>query len=161
LLSKNLKIKIYRTIILPVVPYGCETWSLTLREERRLRVFESRVWRRVFGSKRDEVTGEWRKLHNEELRDLYSLPNIVRVVKSRRMRWAGHVARLREGRSGHRVLVGKPEGKRPLGRPRRRWEDNIKMDLRKVGEGGDWMELAQDRDRWRALVNTVMNLRVP
>ena len=95
LLSKNLKI--YRTIILPVVLYGCETWSLTLREERTLRVFENRVLRRVFGSKRDEVTGEWRKLHNEELRDLYSLPNIVRVVKSRRMRWAGHVA---QGSSG-------------------------------------------------------------
>jgi len=161
LLSKNLKIKIYRTIIMPVVLYGCETWSLTLREERRMRVFENRVLRRVFGSKRDEVTGEWRKLHNEELRDLYSLPNIVRVVKSRRMKWVGHVARMREGRVVHRVLVGKPEGKRPLGRPRRRWEDSIKMDLREVGGVGDWMELAQDRDRWRALVNTVMNLRVP
>jgi len=132
-----------------------------LREERRLRVFENRVLRRVFRPKRDEVTGEWRKLHNEELRDLYSLPNIVRVVKSRRMRWAGHVARMWEGRSVRRVLVGKPEGKRPLGRPRRRWEDNIKMDLREVGRGGDWMELAQDRDIWRALVNTVMIFRVP
>ena len=129
LLSKKLKIKLYRTIILPVVLYGCETWSLTLKEERRLRVFENRVLRKVFGPKRDEVTGEWRKLHNEELSDLYSLPNIVRVVKSRRMRWAGHVARMGEGRGVHRVLVGKPEGKRPLGRPRRKWEDNIKMDL--------------------------------
>ena len=117
--------------------------------------------RRVFGLKRDEVTGEWRKLHNEELRDLYSLPNIVWVLKSRRMRWAGHVARIVEGSGVHRVLVGKPEGKRPLGRPRRRWEDNIKMDLQEVGVGGDWMELAQDRDRRRALVNTVMNFRVP
>jgi len=133
LLSKNLKIKIHRTVILPVVLYGCETWSLTLREERRLRVFENRVVRRVFGSKRDEVTGERRKLHNEELRDLYVLPNIVRVVKSRRMRWAGHVARMGEGRGVHRVLVGKPERKRPLGRPTHRWEDNIKMDLREVG----------------------------
>ena len=138
------------------------TWALTLREERRLRVFESRVLRRVFGPKRDEVTGEWRKLHNEELSDLYSLPNIVRVVKSRRMRWVGHVARMGEGRGVHRVLVVKPEGKRPLGRPRRRWEDNIKMDLREVGGGcGDWMDLAQDRDRWRTLVSTVRNLRVP
>ena len=118
--------------------------------------------RRVFGPKRDELTGKWRKLHNEELRDhLYSLPNTVQVVKSRRMRWAGHVARMGEGRGVHRVLVGKPEGKRPLGRPRRRWEDNIKMDLREVGGGGDWMELAQDRDRWQALVNKVMNLQVP
>ena len=115
---------------MPVVLYGCETWSPTLREKRRLRVFENTVLRRVFEPKRDEVTGEWRKLHNEELSDLYSLPNIVRVVKSRRMRWAGHVARM--GERVHRVLVGKPERKRPLGRPRRRWEDNIKMDLQEV-----------------------------
>jgi len=108
------------------------------------------------------VTGEWRKLHNEELSDLYSLPNIVRVVKSRRIRWAGHVARMGQGRGMHRVLLGKPEGKRPLGRPRRRWEDNIKMELQEVGRGwGDWMELVQDRDRWRALVSTVMNFWVP
>ena len=106
LLSKNLKIKIYRTIILPVVLYSCEIWSLTLREERRLRMFENRLLRRVFGPKRDEVTGEWKKLHNEELNNLYSLPNIVRVMKSRRMRWAGHVARMGEDRGVHRVLVG-------------------------------------------------------
>ena len=120
LLSKKFKIKIYRTIILPVVLYGCETWSLTLREERRLRVFENKVLRRAFGPKRDEVTGEWRKLLNEGLSDLYSLPNIVRVVKSRRMRWAGHVALMGQGRGVYRVLIGKPEGKRQLGRPRRR-----------------------------------------
>ena len=105
-LARYLKIKIYRTVILPVVLYGCETWSLTLREERRLRVFENRVLRRVFGPKRAEVTGEWRKLHNEELNDLYSLPNIVRVVKSRRMKWAGNVARMGQDRGVHRVLVG-------------------------------------------------------
>jgi len=146
---------------LPVVLYGCETWSLTLREERRLRVFENRVLRKVFGPKRDEVTGKWRKLHNEELNDLYSLPNIVWVVKSRRMRLAGHVARMGEDRGVHRVLVGKLEGKRPLGRPRLRWESNIKLDLQEVGGGrGDWMELAQDRDRWQALVGTVRDFRV-
>jgi len=133
LLSKNLKIKIYRTIILPVVLYGCETWSLTLREEHRLRVFENRVLRRIFGPKRNEVTGKWRKLHNEELNNLYCSPNIVRVIKSRRMRWAGHVARMGEGTGVYRVLVRKPEGRRPLGGPRRRWEDNIRMGLREVG----------------------------
>jgi len=106
--------------------------------------------------------GEWRKLHNEELSDLYSLPSVVRVVKSRRMRRAGHVAHMGEGRGVYRVLVGIPEGKRPLGRPRRRWKYNIKMDLQEVGGScGDWMELAQDSDRWRALVGTVRNLRVP
>ena len=114
------------------------------------------------GLRRDGVTGEWRKLHNEELNDLYSSPNIVRVIKSRRKRWVGHVARMEEGRGVHKVLVGKPEGKRPLGRPRRRWEDNIKMDLEEGGRGcRDWMELAKDRDRWRALVSTVMNFWVP
>jgi hypothetical protein len=128
LISKNLKIKIYRTVILPVVLYGCQTWSLTLGEEQILRVFQNRVLRKVFGPKREE-DGSWRKLHNDELHGLYSSPNIVRVIKSRRMRWARHVARMGEGR----VLVGKPEGKRPLGKPRRRWEDNIKMDLRGIG----------------------------
>jgi hypothetical protein len=108
------------------------------------------------------VTGEWKKLHNEELNDLYSLTNIVRVVKWRRMRWAGHVAHMGEDRGVHRVLVGKPEGNSPLGRPRRRWEDNINMNLQEVGGGNeDWMELAQDRDRWRAFVGTVRDIRVP
>ena len=116
---------------------------------------------RIFGPRRDEVTGEWRELQNEELNVLYTSPIIVRVIKSRRMSWAGHVARMEARRGVYRGLVGKPEGKRPLWRPRRRWEDNIKMDLQ-VGYGGiDWMELAHDRDRWRALVNAVMNLRVP
>jgi len=133
-----------------------------LREERRLRVFENRVLRRIFGPRRDEVTGEWRRLHNEELNDLYSSPNIVRVIKSRRMRWAGHVARMGEERGVYRVLVGKPEGKRQLGRPRRRWVDNIRTYLQEVGCGYmDWIGLAQDRDRWRTLVSAVMNLRVP
>jgi hypothetical protein len=148
--------------ILPVVLYGCETWSLTLREEHRLRVFENRVLRRILGPKRDEVMGEWRKLHNEELHDLYSLPSIIRIIKSWRMRWAGHVARMVEKRNVYRLLVGKPEGKRPLGRPRHRWMDNIRMDLGEVGWGDvDWIGLSQDRNRWRALVNSVLNLRVP
>ena len=118
--------------------------------------------RRIFEPKGDEVTVEWRKLHNEEFNDLYPSPNIVRVVKSRRMRWAGHVARMGERRGVYRFLVGKSEGKRPLGRPRLRWEDNNKMDLQDVGcEVMDWIDLAQDRDRWRAFVNAVMKLRVP
>jgi hypothetical protein len=121
LLSKNIKIRIYKTTISPVVLYECETWSLKLREEHRLRVFENRVLRRKFGPRRDDVTGDWMKL-----------------------------------------LVGKPEGKKPLGRPRRRWVDRIKIDLKEIGwDGMDWVELAQDRDQWRALVNTMMNLRVP
>jgi hypothetical protein len=119
-LSRNLKVKIYETIIIPVVFYGCETWSLALREELRMRVFENRVLRRIFGPKRDEVTGEWRKMHNEELHNLYSSPDLIRQIKSRRIRWAGHVARMGEGRNVYKVLMGKPEGKRPLGRPRRR-----------------------------------------
>jgi len=162
LLSKNLKIKIYRNIILPAVLYGCETWSLILREERKLRVFENMVLRRIFEPRRDEVTGEWRRLHNEEPDDLYSSPNIVRAIKSRRMRWAGHVARMGEERVVYRVLVGRTEGRIPLGRPRRRWVDNIRTDIQEVGCGYmDWIGLGQDRDRWRTLLSAVMNLRVP
>ncbi|KAJ4440235.1 hypothetical protein ANN_08374 [Periplaneta americana] len=160
LLSKNLKVRIYKTVILPVVLYGCETWTITLREEHRLRVFENKVLRKIFGAKRDEVTGEWRKLHNAELHALYSSPDIIRNIKSRRLKWAGHVARMGESRNAYRVLVGRPEGKRPLGRPRRRWEDNIKMDLREVGyDDRDWINLAQNRDRWWAYVRAAMNLR--
>ena len=117
--------------------------------------------RRIFGPRRDEVTGEWRRFPNEELNDLYSSHNIVRAIKSRRMRWAGHVARMGEDRGMYRVLLGKPEAKRPLGRPRRRWVDNIRTDLQEVGCWYmDWIGLVQDRDRWRALVSAVMNLRV-
>jgi hypothetical protein len=127
-----------------------------------LRVFENRVLRRIFGPTRDEVTGGWRKLHNEELHGLYSSPSIIRIIKARRMRWVGHVARMGDARGAYNILVGRPEGRRPLGRPRRRWEDNIKMGLREIGFGDvDWIHLAQDRDMWRAVVNTVMNLRVP
>jgi hypothetical protein len=125
-----------------------------------LRVFENTVLRRIFGPKRDEVTGGWRKLHNDELHGLYSSPSIVSVIKARRMRWVGHVARMGEVRGAYNILVGRPEGRRPLGRPKRRWKD-IKIDLMEAGFGDvDWINLAQDRDRWRALVNTVMNLRV-
>jgi hypothetical protein len=128
LLSKSIKIRIYKIIIFPVVLYGCETWSLTLREEHRLRVFE----------------------------------NMVRVIKSRKMRWVGHVARMREKRNVHRILVGKPEGKRPLGTPRSRWVNNIKMALRETEwDGMDCIDLAQDRNKWMALVNTEIDLRVP
>ncbi|KAJ4448308.1 hypothetical protein ANN_10323 [Periplaneta americana] len=148
--SKNLKVGIYKTDILPVVMYGCETWALTLREEPRLRMFENKVLRKIFGAKR-EVTGEWRKLHNAELHALYSSRDIIRNIKSRRLRWAGHVARMGESRNAYRVLVG---------RPRRRWEYNIKMDLREVGyDDRDWIKLAQDRARWRAYVRAAMNLR--
>jgi hypothetical protein len=130
LLSRNLKVKIYKTIILPVVLYGCETWFLTLR------MFENRVLRRIFGPKKVEVTGEWRKMKNGELHNLFSSPDIVRQVKSRRMRWAGHVAHMGEGRNVYRVLVEKPEGKSPLERPRHKLEDGIKMDFREIGWGG-------------------------
>jgi hypothetical protein len=125
-------------------------------------VFENRVQGRQFGSKRDEVIGSWRKLHNEELHNLYSSPSIIRMIKSKIMRWAGHVARMEDKRKTYMILVGKPEGKRPLGRPRYRWVDNITMDLREMGWGGmDWIDLAQDRDQWRALENMVINHRVP
>ena len=125
-------------------------------------MFKNMVLRRIFGPRREKETGEWSRLHNEELNDLYASPNIVRVIKSRRMRWAGHVACMGEEKGVYRVLVGKSEGKRPLGRPRRRWVDNIKMDLQEVGCGYmDWIGLAQDRDRWRTLVSAVMNLGVP
>jgi hypothetical protein len=161
-MSKNLKMRMCNTIILSVILYGCEIWSLTLREGHRLRVFENDLLRRLFGPKRDEVTGGCRNLHNKELRELYSSQSIIRIIKSRRMRWVGHVARMGEKRSAYRLLVGKPEGKRPLGRPILRWVDNIKMDLLEIGWGRvDWIGLAQDRNKWKALVNAVMNLRVP
>jgi hypothetical protein len=125
-----------------------------------MRVFENRVLRRIFGPKRDDVTGDWRKLHNDELHNLYSSPNIIRIIKSRRSKLAGQLARMGETKNAYRILVGKPERKRPLGRPRSMWVENIKMGLREIGwDGMDWIELAQDRDQWRALVNTVRNLR--
>jgi hypothetical protein len=133
LLPKNAKIRIYKTVVLSVVLYACETWSLTLREEHSLRVLENRVLRRIFGPTRDEMTEGSRQLHNEELHNLYSSPNTIRIIKPRRMRWARHAARIGAKRNAYRILVGKLEGKRPLERRRRRWGDNIKMDLRERG----------------------------
>ncbi|KAJ4431501.1 hypothetical protein ANN_20099 [Periplaneta americana] len=132
----------------------CQVYGQAV-EEQRLRVFENKVLRKIFGARRDEITGEWRKLHNAELHALYSSPGIIRNIKSRRLRWAGHVAHMGESRNAYRVLVGRPERKRHLERPRRRWEDNIKMVLREVGyDDRDWINLAQDRDRWRAYVSS-------
>ena len=139
--SINLKIKIYKTIILPVVLYGCETWSLTLREECRLMVFENRTLR----------------LHNEELHSLYRSFNIVRAIKSRRLRWAGHIGRMEDVRSVFKIWTGKAAGKRPLGRPRRRSKDNIRMDHKEIGISlGNWVDLAQESYYWRALVNVAV-----
>jgi hypothetical protein len=129
-----IKTEIYKSIILPGL-CGCETWSLTLREEHGLRVFENRVLRRIFRPKRDEVTGGWRKLHNGELHDLYSSPDVIRVSKSSKMKWVGHVARMGEMRNAYKILVGKPEGKRPLGRRKRCWEGDVKMSLMEIGLG--------------------------
>jgi hypothetical protein len=139
---KNVKVRIYKAIVLPLVLYGCETWSLTLWEEQGEQDAEENIW-----VKRDGVMGGWRNLHNEELRNLYSLPSIIRIIKSQGMRWAGNVARMGEKRNACRLFIVKPEGKRPLGRPRRRWIDNIKMD---------WTGLV-----WLRIGNTVMNLQVP
>jgi hypothetical protein len=135
LFSRNVKVKIYKTIILPVVLYGCQTWSFILREQHRLRVYENRVLRRTFGPKRDEVLREWRKLHSEELHKLYSSTNIIRQIEERKIRLVGHVARMGEDRKVYRVLVGTLEGKRPSVRPRHRWKDGIKMDLGETGWG--------------------------
>jgi hypothetical protein len=136
-------------------------FGLTLGEEHRLRVFENRVLR-IFGPKSDKVTGDWRKLHSEELHNVYSSRNIIRMIKSKWMRWGGNIVRIVEKRNVYTILVGKPEGKRPLGRPRRKWVDNIKIDHTEIGwDCMDWIDLAQDRDQWRAILKTVMNLLVP
>jgi hypothetical protein len=153
--------KICKTIILPVVLYGCEAWSLTLKEERRLRVLENRILRRIFGPKRDEK-GLWRRIHNDELHGLYRSPNIVRVIKSRRLRLTSHVARTEEGRSAFKSLTDTLARKRPLGRPRPRWEDNIRMDLKEIDfNTRNWVDSAQDKAYWRALMNAALNLLAP
>jgi hypothetical protein len=144
-------------MILPFVVFEFEAWSFTLSEECRLKMFTKKVLRRIFGPRRDEVTGEWRRLHNDKLYAVCSSPNIVQVIKSRR-RWEGHVVCMAERRGAYRVLMEKPEGRTSLGR----WEDNIKKDHGEVRHGGmDWIDLAQDRDRWLALVNAIMNVLVP
>jgi hypothetical protein len=136
-LSKNIKDRIYKkAIILPVILHWCGTWSLTLREEHKLSVFENMVLRRIYGPKRDEMAGDWRKFHNEELHKLCFSSSIIRTIKSERMRWIGHLERMGKKKNTHRILVGKPEGKRPLGRPKCRWGHNIKMDLKEM-EWGD------------------------
>jgi hypothetical protein len=150
LISKNLKIRIYKTVILPVVLCGCETWSIASRKEHGLRVFENRMLRKIFGPRREEDRS-WRKLNNDELLSLHSSPNVVRVTESRKMRWAGHVALKGEGRDVYRFFVGRFESKRPLGRPRRRWEDNIKMDPREIGIEANWIPLAQAGSNGRLL----------
>ena len=134
--SKNIMIKTFRSVILSLVLYGCETWSFTLREEHRLMVFESMVLRKIFGSKRVEVRGHWRRLHKDGLYALYSSTNIIRVIKSRRVIWAGTFSMYGDRRGAYRVLVGRPYGRRPLGRHGHRWEDNITMDLQEMGLGG-------------------------
>jgi len=162
LLSTNTKINTYITIILPDVLYGCDIRLLTLREECMLRDFENRVLRRIFGLKRDEVTREWRKLHNEELNNQYSLPNIIPVTKLRRMRWVGARSMYGGEEKCMRCVGVETWGKSPLGRPRHRWKDNIKMDHQEVGWGGmDWINLAQDRVKWWEVVNVIINLHVP
>jgi hypothetical protein len=152
----------YTIIILPLVLYWCETWSLVLEEKRRLRVFENKVLRRIYGPKGDGVRGDRRKLHKEKFNDLYCTPNTFRAIKLRIMGWAELVVRMRKRKGVYRVVVGIPEGQKPIGRPGRRWKDIIKMDFQDVGYGGmEWIDLAQDRDRWQAFLNAVMNFRVP
>jgi hypothetical protein len=146
MLSKNIKIRIFTIIILPVVLYGCETGYLTVRVEHKMRVIESIILRRIFGPKGDKVTGGWTKLHNEDLHNLYSSPNIIRIIKTRRMKWAGHMVRIGTERNVYGLFVRKPEGKRPLEKPRCRWIDNIKIDLLETGlDVVDWIGQPQDR----------------
>jgi hypothetical protein len=141
---------------------GCETWTLTLGEEHTLKVFENRRLRRIFGLKRVEMLGDWRKLDNKAVHNLDSLLHIIRVIKSRSMRWTGHVACMWEKINAYRILMGNPERKRLLERPKRKWEDHIKLDLREIGKGGmDWVNLIQDWDLWKTLVNMAVNLWVP
>jgi hypothetical protein len=162
LLSKKAKLIIYRSIILPVALYGCETWTLTREYENWFRVFENKVLRRIHGPKRDDHTGEWRRLHNEELHSLHAAPDILRVIKSRRLRWAGQVAHMTDDRTVYRVMVGNLQGKRPVGRPRTRWADNVKKDLREVGlSEDDWMDRARDGSAWRGVVGAAMDFRAP
>ena len=152
--SRATKLRLYTSVIRPVATYACEAWTLTKELERRLYVFENGILRRIYGNVRDEATGEWRWRHNRELRDMSRLPPITSFVRSQRLRWAGHVARMADVTLLRRVLDGVPEGRRPIGRPRLRWADCIKQDLQLLGVANPerWREMAQDRRRWRLLV---------
>ena len=156
-----MNIKIHITIILPIILYGCEIWCLILWEEHKLGVFENRVLKKIFGPKKEESAGQWRKLHNEQLYGLYFSPNVIRVIKSKRMWWVGHVARIGDRRGAYRVLADAPGAKRPFCKPMHREDDNIKMDPQEIKCGGkDWSDLSQDRNRWWAFVNAVMNVQL-
>ena len=161
-ISRRTKVQVYTAIIRPIVLYGSETWQLTKELERRLEVFERTILRRIFGPVRDEVTGEWRWRHNQELMDLARIPVITSIQRSYRLRWAGHVARMGDERTPKRVMMGQLQGRRPLGRPKKRWSDNLREDLQQLGvDHRRWMEQAAERRTWRRLVRAARDHQGP